>query len=65
MRAYATQIEVFLFYSYWQKIPELVALADTTVNGADKTALWNAHAPALGDLFYKIRDGFRKEYLGR
>jgi hypothetical protein len=54
-----------MFYSYWQKITELVALADTTANGADKTALWSAHAPALGDLFYKIRDEFRKEYLGR
>ena len=52
-----------IFYTYWQKITELVALADRTTNGPPKQALWAAHARALGDLFYKIRDEFRTQYL--
>jgi hypothetical protein len=52
-----------IFYTYWQKITELVALADKTANGPPKQALWAAHAHALGDLFYKIRDDFRAQYL--
>jgi hypothetical protein len=51
------------FYAYWQKITELVALADTTANGPPKKALWGAHVPALSKLFYKIGDDFRAEYL--
>lgn len=54
-----------MFYSYWQKITELVALADTTADGADKVNLWRTHAPVLGGLSGKIRDEFRKEYLGK
>jgi hypothetical protein len=52
-----------IFYTYWQDITELVALADNTANGPPKQALWAAHARALGDSFYKIRDEFRAQYL--
>jgi hypothetical protein len=52
-----------IFYTYWQRITELVALADKTANGPPKQALWAAHAHALGDLFYQIRDDFRAQYL--